>query len=911
MGRCRRRLLTVVVTVLAVVAGPGVGIASAKPVNNVLPEVTHKGALKVGERIECASGSWTGIISKFEYKWLRGGVPVGSVFSYTLSAADEGQELWCVATAVEGSERVSAESINSVEFGAKKGPPEPPTNLTPPAITGKGEVGQTLTCSGGTWNGRPAPALSYRWLRDKEAIKEATSNTYKIAGEDEGHSLSCKVTATNEAGSATAESPPLGVPGKPPKASSVPKILGTAQVGQTLTCSSPEATWEGSKPLTFQFQWRQNGAAIPFATGSTLFVEAAFEGKQLSCAVTATNGLGSGEALSSSVTVPVAPPTNTQEPVVTGEANVGKTLSCSQGSWTGSPTEFKYEWLRGTQVVQAESAQKTYVVKEADREHSLFCTVTAKNSGGQASRESGPFFIPGVEPGLPPVAEGKPEIGGVLQTGKELSCSNGKWHNEPTEFVYQWIRDHGLPEEISLEAGTTSKYKIVSADEGHLLSCRVTAINKFGQATAESETVKMPGKKPAPTSPAAEIHGNGRAGETLTCLHGGWTGTPAPTFSYVWKRQGTAIGGAASYVVTGADRGFDLTCVVTGHNTEGEASEETASLYIVGSAPQPAGAPTISGAGGGLAEVGATLTCVPGEWSGAPAPQFAYEWLVNGVVLPEESKSTYGVPLADRGYTVSCGVTGSSREGTATVTSLPVRVAGLKPVEVIAPQVTGTPASGLQATCQHGVWKGAPPPTFTYQWFRDGAPLAGATESSYTMQPVDVGHVLTCNVLAANIEGQVEAESSNSLLIQAHAENGKLGFKFGELEQPNVSAAIILTALRREITQAQQGLRRAKVLKNGGFSFAFTAPMAGTLQVSWYQTLPKGHGKKATQLLVGRSSLAFTAAVKRTMHLSLTSKGRSALKANKRLKLTVKAVFTGSIKGKKPVTWTGTLLLQH
>jgi hypothetical protein len=48
---------------------------------------------------------------------------------------------------------------------------------------------------------------------------------------------------------------------------------------------------------------------------------------------------------------PVTVPVNTAAPVVSGTATDGSVLTCSTGTWTGSPTSFTYPWSRnGTPI---------------------------------------------------------------------------------------------------------------------------------------------------------------------------------------------------------------------------------------------------------------------------------------------------------------------------------------------------------------------------------------------------------------------------------------------------------------------------------------------------------------------------------------------------------------------------------
>ena len=89
------------------------------------------------------------------------------------------------------------------------------------------------------------------------------------------------------------------------------------------------------------------------------------------------------------------------------------------------------------------------------------------------------------------------------------------------------------------------------------------------------------------------ISGSTVVGQTLTTTDGTWTGFPAPTFTYQWKRGGVAISGAtaSSYLLVTADLGTVITVTVTATNSAGNASATAAGVgpitnpVVGGSAP--------------------------------------------------------------------------------------------------------------------------------------------------------------------------------------------------------------------------------------------------------------------------------------------------------------------------------------
>jgi hypothetical protein len=83
---------------------------------------------------------------------------------------------------------------------------EPPVNTIAPVVSGTGVVGQTLTTTNGTWSGTLPFTYTYQWQRNGSPISGAISQTYVLVEADADTSVTCKVTAANSIGAASANS---------------------------------------------------------------------------------------------------------------------------------------------------------------------------------------------------------------------------------------------------------------------------------------------------------------------------------------------------------------------------------------------------------------------------------------------------------------------------------------------------------------------------------------------------------------------------------------------------------------------------------------------------------------------------------------------------------------------------------
>lgn len=104
----------------------------------------------------------------------------------------------------------------------------------------------------------------------------------------------------------------------------------------------------------------------------------------------APNYLAAASTVYNPTVIGVAAPVNTVAPAVTGTGYVDQTLTTTDGTWTGSPTGYTYQWQRNTgswgDISGATSS--TYVVTLTDEGVPVRCVVTATNAGGSTAANS-------------------------------------------------------------------------------------------------------------------------------------------------------------------------------------------------------------------------------------------------------------------------------------------------------------------------------------------------------------------------------------------------------------------------------------------------------------------------------------------------------------------------------------------
>ena len=195
--------------------------------------------------------------------------------------------------------------------------------------------------------------------------------------------------------------------------------------------------------------------------------------------------------------VTTAAPSNTSLPSVSGAARDGSTLSASHGGWSGSPTDYAYQWQRcdsqgGNCAAITGANSNRYTLTTAEVGHDVRVVVTATNKDGTGTATSRPTNSVQAT-GSAPANTAPPTISGTPKENETLSINRGSWNGNPSPtFTYQWQRcdaTGGACADIAGATGTT--YKATTGDVGSTLRVKVNATNSRGSTLATAAETSL------------------------------------------------------------------------------------------------------------------------------------------------------------------------------------------------------------------------------------------------------------------------------------------------------------------------------------------------------------------------------------------------------------------------------------
>jgi len=208
--------------------------------------------------------------------------------------------------------------------------------------------------------------------------------------------------------------------------------------------------------------------------------------------------------------VPATAPINTSPPTISGEVEVGKTLTETHGKWTNNPTSYTYQWedcdASGENCLPiAGATSQAYTPTESDAGQTVVVQETATNAGGSSSPASSSATA--VIRVLAPVDSLPPIVSGVAQQGQTLLDVNGVWTNDPSTYNYQWEDcDSSGGSCAPIPGASTQSYTLLAADVGHTIAVKEIAVNAGGSSSpAQSAPTAVVVSSAPATTPIAPV----------------------------------------------------------------------------------------------------------------------------------------------------------------------------------------------------------------------------------------------------------------------------------------------------------------------------------------------------------------------------------------------------------------------
>ncbi len=646
----------------------------------------------------------------YSYQWLSSDgaeIPGATNSTYELKPSDANGNIQVRVSFTDDAGY--PESLTSPEVGPVEVPVNSPATGRP-VVTGTTQVGNTLTVdiSGiADADGLTNVSYSYRWLAGSggEEIPGATGSTYELQPSDATRNVQVWVSFTDDAGNP--ESLPSLEVGPVTRVANIPAtgapvIIGTAQVGHTLTVdTSGIADANGITNASFSYVWYSDGGStIHIASDPTNFeLVPANVNQVFFVSVSFTDDAGHFESLSSAPTPAVAAAALQQSttvasiPTINGTVKVGHVLTADTSAISVPDgmdnASFGYQWLADDIAISGATGSR-YVLKPTEKGKTIKVTVSITDD--QNTYETATSLATTAVTTAPLTAslENEPDShGGQSDFTFELRFSE-----ELFSLSYATLRDHAFnvsggqirraqrADKNSIIRNVHWRITVRPDGDGDVIitlpettSCSVPGAictqDERVLSNSLSLTVSGPEQANSPASGAPVISGAAQVGEALTADTTGITdgdGLTNVSYSYQWIRNdGNAdsdIAGAtaSTYELAAADRGMTIKVQVNftddRSNDESLTSDPTSVVVVRPNSPA-SGAPVISGA----AQVGETLTAdTTGitDGDGLTNVSYSYRWIRNDGNADSDiagaTASTYELADTDRGLTIKVQV---------------------------------------------------------------------------------------------------------------------------------------------------------------------------------------------------------------------------------------------------------------
>jgi hypothetical protein len=167
-----------------------------------------------------------------------------------------------------------------------------------------------------------------------------------------------------------------------------------------------------------------------------------------------------------------------------------------------------------------------------------------------------------------------------------------------------------------------------------------------------------------------------------------------------------------------------------------------------------------------------------------------------------------------------------------------------RPVDTVAPAITGTATAGQTLTCATGTWTGDGTLTYTYQWLRGTTQIA--TGSTYVVAGADNGNSLSCAVTAESAYGESSAASASVTVPIPAAPTTPI-----VITAPAPTPSASVSSFSESAPKWRRSGKASKHKPPVGTTFTFTLNQAATVTLAFSEP---GAGRKVSGKCVARNA---------------------------------------------------------
>ena len=418
----------------------------------------------------------------------------------------------------------------------------------------------------------------------------------------------------------------------------------------------------------------------------------------------------------------------TNPPSITTNVNSSVTMSVT----ANGAAPLVYQWrLNGTSIANATNRTYTFVAT-ALTAGSYTCFVT--NNFGNITSAAGVLTISAI-----PTITKQPTTQTAVSGSSVAFSVNFTGVPSPT---FQWKKNN-----VNIAGATASSLTLNNVTVADAGKYSVTLVNMAGTVTSSQATLSILDPPVITLQPVSKTVLLG----TPVSFTSAATGSPAPTFQ--WQLNGIDILDAINpnYDILSAQISDAGDYTVTASSLVGSAVSQIATLTVV----YP---PVITSDITDLAiNVGDPISMTLGA-DANPLP--TYQWFKDNVKIQNETNNTFSIlssMVSDAGnyYCIASNAWGSATSHVAVVSIQQAPVVTLQPVNKSA--YTG---DSVTFSCS-----GTGIPTPTYQWYKNGVIIIGATSPSLTIVGVSAQDAGSYNAIISNSLGSI-ATLSVTLNVQ-------------------------------------------------------------------------------------------------------------------------------------------------